>query len=64
LVGQRGVRRGAHLGAHRIVYSLLPYGGHTTGWTNPGVLVAVFGGIATLAVFVWIERRVENPCSD
>ena len=44
-----------------IVYSLLPYGGHTTGWTNPGVLVAVFGGIATLAVFVWIERRVENP---
>ena len=31
-----------------IVYSLLPYGGHPTGWTNPWVLTAVFGGIAVL----------------
>ena len=31
-----------------IVYSLLPYGGHPTGWTNPWVLAAVFGGIAIL----------------
>ena len=29
-----------------IVYSLLPYGGHPTGWTNPWVLTAIFGGIA------------------
>jgi len=29
-----------------IVYSLLPYGGHPTGWTNPWVLTGVFGGIA------------------
>jgi MFS family permease len=44
-----------------IVYSLLPYGGHPTGWTNPGVLVAVFGGIATLLLFGWIEQRVPQP---
>ena len=28
-----------------IIYSLLPYGGHPTGWTNPWVLLAIFGGI-------------------
>ena len=44
-----------------IVYSLLPYGGHPTGWTNPWVLAGVFGGLAVLALFVWIELRVENP---
>src|SRR5579862_6286438 len=38
-----------------IVYSLLPYGGHPTGWTNPWVLLGVFGGIALLGLFVWIE---------
>ena len=38
-----------------IVYSLLPYGGHPTGWTNPWVLFGVFGGIAVLVLFVWIE---------
>ena len=44
-----------------IVYSLLPYGGHTTGWTNPWVLAGVFGGIGVLGLFVWIERRVAEP---
>jgi MFS family permease len=44
-----------------IVYALQPYGGHTMGWTNPGVLSAVFGGIATLGVFVWIEFHVADP---
>ncbi|HZC39020.1 MAG TPA: MFS transporter, partial [Streptosporangiaceae bacterium] len=44
-----------------IVYSLLPYGGHPTGWTNPWVLAAVFGGIAVLGLFVWIELRVPQP---
>ncbi len=44
-----------------IVYSLLPYGGHPTGWTNPWVLAGVFGGLAVLGLFVWIELRVENP---
>jgi|HubBroStandDraft_2_1064218.scaffolds.fasta_scaffold04381_2 MFS family permease len=44
-----------------IVYSLLPYGGHPTGWTNPWVLTAVFGGIAILVLFAWIETRVPAP---
>ena len=41
-----------------IVYSLLPYGGHPTGWTNPWVLTAIFGGIAILVLFAWVETKV------
>ncbi len=44
-----------------IVYSLLPYGGHPTGWTNPWVLSAIIGGIAVLGLFTWIETKVEQP---
>jgi MFS family permease len=44
-----------------IVYSLLPYGGHPTGWTNPWVLTAVFGGIAMLVLFGWVETKVPSP---
>ncbi len=44
-----------------IVYSLLPYGGHPTGWTNPFVLLAVFGGLAVLVLFIFIETRVSQP---
>jgi MFS family permease len=44
-----------------IVYSLLPYGGHPTGWTNPYVLAAIFGGIAVLVLFGWVETKVPAP---
>jgi MFS family permease len=44
-----------------IVYGIQPYGGHTMGWTNPGVLGAVIGGVAILVVFVLIEFRVPHP---
>jgi len=44
-----------------IIYSLMPYGGHPTGWTNPWVLLGVFGGIAVLGLFVVIETRVAEP---
>src|SRR6266852_104130 len=44
-----------------IVYSLLPYGGHPTGWTNPYVLAAIIGGIAVLALFTWVEAKVQQP---
>src|SRR5215831_107821 len=44
-----------------IVYSLLPYGGHPTGWTNPKVLAAIFGGIAILVVFAFVETKVKEP---
>jgi MFS family permease len=44
-----------------IVYSLLPYGGHPTGWTNPWVLGAIGGGIAVLVLFGWVETKVPAP---
>ena len=44
-----------------IVYGLLPYGGHTMGWTSPFVLGTVIGGLAVLGLFVAIERRVAHP---
>jgi MFS family permease len=44
-----------------IVYSLLPYGGHPTGWTNPYVLAAIIGGIAVLVLFAWVETKVPQP---
>ncbi|MGH3289340.1 MAG: MFS transporter [Streptosporangiaceae bacterium] len=44
-----------------IVYSLLPYGGHPTGWGNPWVLAGVFGGIAVLVLFAWVETKVAQP---
>ncbi len=44
-----------------IVYSLLPYGGSPTGWTNPWVLTGIFGGIAVLVLFGWVETKVAAP---
>jgi MFS family permease len=44
-----------------IVYSLLPHGGHPTGWTNPWVLAAIAGGIAVLVLFTWVETKVAQP---
>ena len=44
-----------------IVYSLLPYGGHPTGWTNPWVLLAIIGGIVVLVLFGYVETKVASP---
>jgi MFS family permease len=44
-----------------ITYGLLPYGGHPMGWTNPWVLTAMFGGVALLVIFVFVETKVEDP---
>jgi MFS family permease len=44
-----------------ITYGLLPYGGHTMGWTSPMVLAAIFGGIAILVVFGIVETKVSQP---
>src|SRR6202008_4058601 len=44
-----------------IVYSLLPYGGHPTGWTNPRVLAAIIGGVVILVAFTWVETKVPQP---
>jgi MFS family permease len=44
-----------------ITYGLLPYGGHPMGWTNPAVLAAIFGGLAALLVFCYVETKVAEP---
>jgi len=44
-----------------ITYGLLPYGGHTMGWTSPVVLTEIFGGIAILIGFGVIETKVAHP---
>jgi MFS family permease len=44
-----------------ITYGLLPYGGHTMGWTSPDVLGEIFGGLAILVAFGIIETKAANP---
>ena len=44
-----------------ITYGIQPYGGADMGWTNPMVLTGIIGGLAVLALFVWIESRVAEP---
>ncbi|MFI5063693.1 MAG: MFS transporter [Streptosporangiales bacterium] len=44
-----------------ITYGIQPYGGHTMGWTSPFVLTAIIGGLVMLAVFCFVETRVEQP---
>ena len=44
-----------------ITYGLLPYGGHTMGWTSPVVMAEIFGGIAILIAFGIIETKVAQP---
>jgi MFS family permease len=47
-----------------ITYGIQPSGGHTMGWTSPSVLSMIIGGLALLALFVFVERRVEQPMFD
>jgi MFS family permease len=44
-----------------ITYGIQPYGTHTQGWTNPWVVAGLTGGVALLAAFGVIERRVSHP---
>jgi len=44
-----------------LTYGLMPYGGHSMGWTSPSVLAEIFGGVAALGFFVFIESKVEDP---
>jgi MFS family permease len=44
-----------------ITYGILPYGGHSMGWTAPGVIGAIAGGLLVLVVFVVVERSVSQP---
>ncbi|CAN5149110.1 MFS transporter [soil metagenome] len=44
-----------------ITYGIQPYGTSSTGWGNPWVLGAIFGGILLLVAFVVIEMRTAEP---
>jgi len=47
-----------------ITYGLIPYGGHSMGWTNPLVLTGLIGGVALLVAFCVTELRVASPMFD
>jgi MFS family permease len=44
-----------------ITYALVPYGGSSTGWGNPLVLLALLLGVGVFATFFLVERRVAYP---
>ena len=44
-----------------ITYGIQPYGGHSTGWTNPEVLAGLVGGVAVLVVFCIVETKIAEP---
>ncbi|HEU0165164.1 MAG TPA: MFS transporter [Thermomicrobiales bacterium] len=44
-----------------ITNGINPYGGHSMGWTNPKVYGSMIGGVILLAIFVWIELKVDEP---
>ncbi|HTW00898.1 MAG TPA: MFS transporter [Streptosporangiaceae bacterium] len=47
-----------------ITYGLIPYGGHSMGWSNPLVLTGLFGGVALLIAFCITELHVKQPMFD
>jgi MFS family permease len=44
-----------------ITYGIQPYGGQSTGWTNPWVLGGLAAGAALLAAFCIAETRIAEP---
>jgi MFS family permease len=44
-----------------ITYGIQPYGGHSTGWTNPWIIAGLIGGAAMLAVFCVVETKIAEP---
>ena len=46
-----------------LVYGII-HGGSGAGWTTPGVLVPLLGGLVLLALFVWLQRRSTHPALD
>jgi MFS family permease len=44
-----------------ITYGIQPYGGHSTGWTNPWVLAGLLGGAGLLIVFGIVETKIPEP---
>lgn len=67
LPARPGGRRIDWVGASLLTVSVtalllaLSWGGSVLGWTSPALLGLVAGGLLALALFVWVERRVDAP---
>jgi EmrB/QacA subfamily drug resistance transporter len=46
-----------------LVYGIIR-GGGGAGWTTPGVLVPLLGGLVLMGLFVWLQRRSAHPALD
>jgi EmrB/QacA subfamily drug resistance transporter len=46
-----------------LVYGII-HGGSGAGWTTPGVLIPLVGGLILLALFIWLQRRSTHPALD
>jgi EmrB/QacA subfamily drug resistance transporter len=46
-----------------LVYGIIR-GGSGAGWTTPGVLIPLVGGVLLLGLFVWLQRRSTHPALD
>jgi len=44
-----------------VTYGIKPYGDSTMGWGSPFVLSMIFGGLAVLVAFAFIELRTPEP---
>jgi EmrB/QacA subfamily drug resistance transporter len=44
-----------------VTYALIPSGSSSMGWGNPWVIASLIGGVALIAVFPFVERRVADP---
>ena len=44
-----------------VTYGLMPYGKASMGWSSPWVAASVFGGLALLIIFPFVELKVEQP---
>jgi EmrB/QacA subfamily drug resistance transporter len=47
-----------------VTYGLLPYGRQTMGWSSPWVIASIVFGIALLAIFPFVELKVQQPMFD
>ncbi|MCW2915038.1 MAG: transporter [Actinomycetia bacterium] len=47
-----------------ITYGIQPYGGDSTGWSNPWVLGGLTAGILMLVLFCFVEMKVAEPMFD
>jgi EmrB/QacA subfamily drug resistance transporter len=44
-----------------ITNGIRPYGGHSTGWTNPWIVAGLVGGVVMLIAFCVFETKIAEP---